>query len=341
MLKQRITKICMGFFFALTLGAQALAAEVNLYSARKENLVKPLLERFTADTGIRVNLVTGKADTLLKRLEVEGRNSPADILLTVDAGRLYRAKVSGVIQAVRSEILEQAIPVSYRDPEGYWFGLSLRARPIMYARGKVDPAELSSYESLAESKWKGRVCIRSSNNIYNQSLVASMIASKGEASTEDWAARFVSNFARRPKGGDRDQIKAVAAGLCDLAIVNTYYLGNMLHSKDESQRAAASQVVVLWPNQKDRGAHVNVSGAAITAASKNKANALKLLEFFVDNESQQWYAEVNSEYPVKPGVQWSETLKSWGEFKADKLNMAKLGEYNAAAVRLMDRAGWK
>ena len=324
-----------------TITLQVLADEVNLYSARKEKLIKPLLDRFTQQSGIRINLVTGKADALLKRLQSEGRNSPADILITVDAGRLYRAKKVGAIQAVQSEVLKEAIPATYRDPEGYWFGLSLRARPIMYVKDKVDPSELSTYEALADPKWKGRICIRSSNNIYNQSLVASMIASDGETITEAWARKLVKNFARPPKGGDRDQIKAAAAGICDLAIVNTYYLANMIHTKDKTQREAASKMAIFWPNQNGRGSHVNISGAAITASSKNKENAVKLLEFLTRNESQLWYAKVNGEYPVKSDINWSETLKSWGTFQADSVNMAKLGEYNAAAVKLMDRAGWK
>ena len=198
------------------------SGEVNLYSARKEQLIKPLLDRFTEETGISVNLVTGKADALLKRLETEGRNTPADLLITTDAGRLHRAKDAGVLQPVTSETLDTAIPENMRDPVGYWFGLSQRARPIFYVKGKVDPSELSTYEDLAGEKWKGRICIRSSSNIYNQSLVASMIANDGEQQTEAWASGLVANFARPPKGGDRDQIKAAAAGQCDIAIANTY-----------------------------------------------------------------------------------------------------------------------
>ncbi len=317
------------------------ASEVNLYSARKEALIKPLLDRFTEQTGIKVNLVTGKADALLKRLESEGRNSPADILLTVDAGRLHRAKELGVIQPIESATLEAAIPASYREPEGYWWGLSLRARPIMYVKGKVDPAELSTYEALTDPKWKGRICIRSSSNIYNQSLIASMIASNGAEATEKWSRGLVANFARPPRGGDRDQIKAAASGICDLAIANTYYLGNMLAGSDKAQREAASKVAVFWPNQDGRGAHVNVSGAALTASAKNREAAVRLIEFLVTDESQAWYAQVNSEYPVKPGVAWSKSLDGWGRFQADDINLERLGELNAEAVRIMDRAGWK
>jgi iron(III) transport system substrate-binding protein len=317
------------------------SGEVNLYSARKEQLIKPLLDRFTEETGIQVNLVTGKADALLKRLETEGRNTPADLLITTDAGRLHRAKEAGVLQTVTSTTLDEAIPVNLRDPEGYWFGLSQRARPIFYVKGKVDPSELSTYEDLASEKWKGRICIRSSDNIYNQSLVASMIANDGEQQAESWAKGFVANFARPPKGGDRDQIKAAAAGQCDIAIANTYYAGAMLSGKDEEQKAAAEKMGLFWPNQQGRGTHVNVSGIGMTTAAKNSENAIKLMEYLVGEDAQKWYAEVNHEYPVRAGVPWSDILKSWGEFKSDTLNLSRLGELNGDAVRLMDRAGWK
>lgn len=334
--------IVMAMSILVVLPSSALADdEVNLYSARKEELIKPLLDRFTDQTGIKVNLVTGKADALLKRLESEGANSPADLLITTDAGRLHRAKVAGVTQGVESPSLAQAVPESYRDPNGHWFGLSLRARPILYVKGKVDPGTLSTYEALAEAEWKGRICIRSSSNIYNQSLVASMIAAEGAEATEQWAKVLVGNLARAPKGGDRDQIKAAVAGQCDIAIANTYYLAGMHKSKDAAQRAAAERIAVFWPNQNGRGAHVNVSGAAVTKAARNRDAAIKLLEFLASDEAQQWYAETNGEYPIRPGVPVSETLAAWGEFKADNLNLAKLGELNGEAVRLMDRAGWK
>ena len=323
-------------------GGLAMATEeVNLYSARKEALIKPLLDRFSAETGIEVNLVTGKADALLKRLESEGRNSPADLLLTTDAGRLDRAKRAGVLAPVKSRVLEERVPANYRDPEGYWYGLSVRARPIVYVKGKVKPEELSTYEALADPKWKGRICIRSSNNIYNQSLVASMIAANGVEATEQWARAFVKNFARPPRGGDRDQIKAAAAGQCDIAIVNTYYLAMMLNSKDPAQRKAARRVAAFWPNQDGRGTHVNVSGIGLTAAARHREEAIRLMEFLASDEAQAWYARVNHEYPVRKDIEISETLKAWGKFKADELNLSLLGKYNAEAVRLMDRAGWK
>lgn len=338
-----INRITISFTLALTfVSPLAFAAEqVNLYSARKEALIKPLLDKFTRATGVEVNLVTGKADALLKRLQSEGRNSPADLFITVDAGRLYRATAAGVLQPIKSALLSKVVPAAYRDPEGYWYGLSLRARPIMYVKGKVNPEQLSTYEALADPRWKGRVCIRSSSNIYNQSLLASMIIAKGKVKTEAWAKNFVANFARPPKGGDRDQIKAAAAGQCDLAIANTYYLGQMLTGRDQAQRQAASKLAIFWPNQKDRGAHVNVSGAGVTKAAKNKSNAIRLLEYLVGDTSQAWYAEINNEYPVRQGVTTSKTVVSWGEFRADSVNLAQLGKHNADAVKLMDRAGWK
>ncbi|MES9822072.1 MAG: Fe(3+) ABC transporter substrate-binding protein [Candidatus Thiodiazotropha sp.] len=320
----------------------SLADEVvNLYSARKENLIKPLLDRFSEETGIKVNLVTGKADALLQRLQSEGRNTPADMLITTDAGRLHRAKAAGVTQAVESGVLRGLVPESFRDPDGHWYGLSLRARPILYVKGKVDPSRLSTYEALVDPEWDDRICIRSSGNIYNQSLVASMIAANGAEATETWAKAFVKQFARPPKGGDRDQIKAAAAGLCDIVIANTYYLAGMLTSKDKAQRDAAAKLAVFWPNQQGRGAHVNVSGAALTKAAKNRKNAIRLLEFLVNRDSQAWYAEANGEYPVRKDVDANQLLKGWGDFKMDRLNLAQLGLLNPDALRMMDRAGWK
>ncbi|HOW76668.1 MAG TPA: Fe(3+) ABC transporter substrate-binding protein [Candidatus Competibacteraceae bacterium] len=337
-------RILLSIFGLLTslLTPPALASgEVNVYSARKEDLIKPLLDDFSKQTGIKVNLVTGKEEALLQRLQSEGVNSPADVLLTSDAGRLAAAQQAGVLQAVQSASLNQNIPAIYRDPDGYWYGLSVRARPIIYARDRVKPKQLSTYEALADPQWKGKLCLRSSDSVYNQSLVAGMIAHHGEAKTEAWARGLVANLARPPKGGDRDQIKAVAAGECDVTLANTYYLGGMISSSDDAEKQAAAQVAVFWPDVQTTGVHVNVSGAGVTAHARQRDNAIKLLEFLASDQAQRWYAEVNSEYPVNPAIPPSATLKSWGEFKADTLNVAKLGELNAAAVKLMDRAGWK
>lgn len=319
----------------------SFADEVNIYSARKEELIKPLLDEFTAKTGIQVNLLTGKADALLKRLEIEGINSPADLLLTTDVGRLTRAQAAGVLQPIFSPTLDADVPANLRDPDGYWYGLSVRARTIMYAKDRVSPDKNLTYESLSDPKWKGRILIRSSNNIYNQSLVASMIEELGVEKTEKWARGLIANLARSPKGGDRDQIRGVAAGEGDICIANTYYLGKMLTSKKPEERAAASKIAIFWPNQNGRGTHINISGAGVTKSAKNKENAIKLLEFLLSDDAQRWYSEKNFEYPVKSGVAKSDILKSWGEFKADGLNLAVLGKNNAEAVRIMDRAGWK
>ncbi len=326
---------------ALASSFSASAAEVNVYSAREENLIKPLLDRFTAETGIQVNLITAGADELTTRMELEGANSPADLLLTVDVGRLQRAKDMGLLQAVDSDALEAAIPAQYRDTEGYWFGASLRARVVVYDRERVDPSQLSTYEDLADPKWRGKICVRSSSNIYNQSLGAAMVAHHGVETTEAWARGLVANFARQPQGGDRDQIAAVAIGQCELAIVNTYYLAGMINATDAAQREQAAKVAVFWPNQQDRGAHINISGVGLSAHAPNKDAAVQLMEFMVNDESQRWYAEVNNEYPVRAGVPVSATLQSWGEFKADSLALDQLGIHNAEAVRLMDRAGWR
>ncbi len=324
---------------------QVLAEDqvVNIYSARKEALILPLLEKFKKQTGIDFKLVTGKADALLKRLEMEDKLSPADVFITVDAGRLYRAKTSGVLQAIDNALLKKRVPENFRDVDNYWFGLSQRTRPLIYANERVKASELSSYESLTDDKWKGRICVRSSSNIYNQSLVASMIAANGIEKTEIWAKGLVANFARSPAGGDTDQIKAVAAGQCDIAIANTYYLGRLLLSDNEKDNAIAKKVAVFNPNQgeSDRGVHVNISGIGITRYANNVESANRLLEFLLNDEAQAWYAKVNSEYPVVKGVELSATVKSFGEFKADNVYLGKLGLNNLAAVKLMDRAGWR
>jgi len=325
----------------ITAASITAAAEVNIYSAREENLIKPILDRYTAQTGTKINLVTGGADELIKRLELEGVNSPADLLLTVDVGRLLRAKDADLLQPVDSDILEDVIPVQYRDSNGYWFGVSLRSRVIVYDKARVDPAQLSTYEALADPKWKGKICVRSSTNIYNQSLTAAMVSHNGVEVTEQWARGLVANLARNPQGGDRDQINAIAAGQCELALVNTYYLAGMLKSTVGNDKTTAESVGVFWPNQQGRGAHINISGAGVTKSAKNTEAAIELLEFMVSEEAQQWYADVNDEFPVRAGIAASEILQSWGEFKADNIPLEQLGIHNADAVRLMDRAGWK
>ncbi len=319
--------------------ASTQAAEVNVYSARQQELIKPLLDKFSQQTGIKVNLITGKPDELLSRMQSEGRNSPADLLISTDVGRLYRAQQAGLLQPLQSNTLEQAIPAALRDPAGHWFGLTTRARPIIYVTGKVDPKDLSTYEDLASPKWRGKICIRSSDNIYNQSMLAGMIAVLGEEKTQAWANGLVQNFAQPPKGGDRDQIKAAAAGVCDIAIANTYYLAAMFD--DAKDTAAAKAVSVFWPNQQDRGVHINISGAAVAKYAPNAKQAAQLLEYMTGAEAQAWYAQTNHEYPVVQGVARSSVLQGFGEFKADALPLVKLGELNQQAIQTMDKAGWK
>jgi len=296
--------------------------ELNVYSARKEALIKPLLDQFATTHNVKVNLVTGKADALIERLSNEGKHSPADVLITVDAGRLHRAKQAELLQPITDASILALAPSQYRDPEN------------------VKAEDLSTYENLADSKWKNKICIRSSNNIYNQSLVASLIAHHGIETTQAWANKFIQNFARKPQGGDRDQVKAVAAGQCDIAIVNSYYLGNMMKGSEEEQ-ATAAKVKLFWPNQNDRGTHVNISGIGITKNAKNTDLALKLIKFLYTDESQAWYADVNLEFPVIDGVASNSILENWGAFKADTLNLSQLGELNATAVQVMDKAKWR
>jgi iron(III) transport system substrate-binding protein len=318
-----------------------VAEQVNLYSARKEALIKPLLDKFTQETGISVNLVTGNADNLITRLKSEGKYSPADLLLTTDVGRLYRAKQQGLTQKINMSEAISTLPNNFRDEQGHWLGLSLRARPLMVAIDRVDTETLNKMEDLTNPEWKDRVCIRSSSNIYNQSMVAALIAQLGESATQEWVNGLVNNFSRSPQGGDRDQIKAVAAGMCDVAIANTYYLAGMLSSEDVTTQEQAKKIKVIWPNQADRGVHINISGVALTKNAPNKDAASRLIDFLLSNESQLWYAKTNHEYPVLANVAWSELLQSFGTFKTEQIPLTQLGELNAAAVKIMDRAGWK
>lgn len=317
------------------------AAEVNVYSARKEALIKPALDKFTQQTDIQVNLITGKADALISRIKTEGKFSPADVLLTTDAGRLVRAKQLGLTQAYQSDTIHSQVPEQLRDEQGHWFALTMRARPIMVVKGSAQASLTLDYESLAGTDLNGKVCVRSSSNIYNQSMISALIHQVGAEKAETFVSGLVKNFARPPKGGDRDQIKALVAGQCQFAIANTYYLAAMLQSKDPSQVAIAKQVHVIWPNQDDRGAHVNISGAALAKEAPNSDSAKQLLDFLLNEDSQSWYAQANHEYPVRAGVANSPVLSEMGAFKAEQVPLARVGELNTEAVKLMDRAGWK
>lgn len=315
--------------------------EVNVYSYRQDFLIRPFLDRFTEATGITVNVVHAQ-NGMLERLKAEGENTPADLVLTVDIGRLQAHKDAGLLQPIRSEVIERNVPPQYRDPDGAWVGLTTRARVIFHAKDRVKPDELATYEDMADPKWRRRICMRSGSHRYNVALVASMIAAHGEAATEAWLEGLVANFARKPQGNDRAQVKAIKEGVCDIALGNTYYMGNMATNDEhpeQKQWAAAS--AILFPNQGDRGTHVNISGAGVVKHSKRPQNAIKLIEFLSGAEAQEMYAKANFEYPVKDGVAWHPLVESWGRFKADPLRLARIAELSPLAQMLIHRAGWQ
>ena len=313
---------------------------LTLYTHRHYDSDKLIFKRFEETTGIIINVVKASADELIQKMETEGNQSPADLLLTVDAGRLVRAKNKNLLQSANSDILNSTIPMHLKDSSNYWFGLTKRARVIVYNKETVTSSDLADYEDLVNEKWKNKILIRSSNNIYNQSLMASIIANKGIDSAKVWAEGIVNNFARSPKGNDRDQVKAILAKEGDLAIINTYYLGKLINSKDSNEVAAGNAVGIFFPNQENRGTHINVSGIGIAKNSKNKLNAVKFIEYLISEEVQEIFANANYEYPVNKYAKSSKLLESWGEFKEDKLSLTKLGELNKKAVILFDEVKW-
>ena len=314
------------------------AAEVvNVYSYRQPFLIKPMFDAFTRETGIAVNVVYAKKG-LLERLSHEGANSPADLIFTVDIGRLTDAVNAGVTQAVESAALETNIPPQYRDPDGQWFGLTARARILVASKDRVKAGEISTYEDLADPKWKGRICTRSAKNAYMVALTAAMISHYGEAKAGDWLRGVKANLARKPQGNDRAQVKAIMEGVCDVAVINHYYMGKMMTNED--QAAWAASVNMIYPNQESYGTHMNVSGMALTRSAPNKSNAIKLMVYLSDDLAQQMYAEQNFEYPVKQGVPWSGLLQSFGSYKADDLGLAELAAHREAASKLADKVGY-
>jgi len=315
--------------------------EVNIYTHRHYKPDQELFAQFEKETGIKVNVVNASADELIQKMSLEGEQSPADVLITVDAGRLVRAKNNGLLQSVKSEFLEETIPSHLKDADNQWFALTKRARVVVYNPDNVKAEDLSTYEALTDDKWKNKILIRSSSNIYNQSLMASIIANSDEATAVKWAEGIVANMARSPKGNDRDQIKAVVAGEGDLAVVNTYYIGKLLNSKNADEVKAGEGIKVFFPNQEGRGAHVNVSGAGVAKYAPNKVNAIKFIEFLASEKAQKVFAKANYEYPVNTKVMPSELLQSWGSFKEDTLSLSKLGENNKKAVLAFDAASWK
>jgi iron(III) transport system substrate-binding protein len=332
---------------ALLLSAVAASAwaqdkVLNLYSSRHYQTDEALYANFTRQTGIRINRIEAGEDALIERVRNEGARSPADVLVTVDAGRLWRAEQLGFFQPVKSALLEARIPASLREPGGLWFGFSTRARLIAYNKARVKPAEVADYEALAEPRWKGRVCMRSSTNVYNLSLMGALIDHLGEAKAEQWAQGVKANFARDPKGGDTDQLKSVAAGECDVTVTNQYYYARLARSAKADEREIAGKVGVVFPNQSSWGAHVNVSGAGVMKHAPNRDAAVKFLEYLASDEAQRYFADGNNEWPVVAGVRPDNpVLKAFGDFRQDAINVSVLGRNQPAAQKIFDRVGWK
>ncbi len=318
-----------------TASAPSTDAPVTIYSSRKEQLIQPLLDKYMEETGAKVELVTDKPGPLMERLKVEGKNTEADILLTVDAGNLWKATKDGLLQPITSEVIEANVPAKFRDPQGNWTGLSLRARTIFYNPKTVKPEELSTYADLADPKWKGKLCLRTSKKVYNQSLVASMIGHLGAEKTEEVVKGWVANLATDVFSNDTKMLEAIAAGQCGVGIANSYYYGRKVAKEPEFP------VKIFFANQNTTGTHTNVSGAGVVKNSDNVAGAQHLIEWLSSDKAQSIYASADKEYPVKEDVEVSELLASWGDFKTDDINVAKFGELQADSIKLMDKAGYK
>lgn len=325
----------LGVLLLASLALPAAAETLVVYSARNEQLIKPIFDAYARETGIEVKFTTGDAAVLIERLGAEGRNTPADVLMTVDAGELWNAAERGLLRPIDSAVLEKNIPAYLRDPGKRWFGLSVRARTIAYSTERVDPKTLSTYEALAGPEWKGRLCLRTSKKVYNQSLVATMIARLGEAKTEQVVRGWVANLATDVFPNDTQLLESIAAGQCDVGIINTYYYGRIVKDKP------GFPVKLFWPNQAAGGVHVNISGAGVVAASRRQAQATKFLEWLSAGEAQQHFAAVNMEFPANPAVPVDPLVASWGKFEPSPMNVAEAGRLQPDAVRLMDRAGYR
>jgi iron(III) transport system substrate-binding protein len=338
-----VAALVVAAVLAIPFVSTAQDRELNLYSSRHYDTDERLYSDFTAQTGIQINRIEGPEDQLIERIINEGASSPADILLTVDAGRLWRADQAGLFQPTSSETLNSRVPAHLRHPEGHWFGLSKRARVLVYSTERVNPSELSTYEALADPAWRGRIVVRSSTHPYNQSLVGSLIEADGLEATQQWAFGIVSNLARAPQGGDTDQIKAVAAGVGDVAISNQYYLARLLKSSNAEDQDVASKVGLFFPNQGlgERGTHVNISGGGVIKTAPNRDAAVAFLEYLTSDSAQDYFARGNNEYPVVEGIQLDPVLASWGPFREDSLSAATYGANNRGALFIMDRAGWR
>lgn len=325
----------------LASGAPGQAQEVlNLYSSRHYQTDEALYAGFTELTGIEINRIEGDGDALIERMKSEGQNSPADVFLTVDAGRVWRAEEAGLFQPVESDALNKAVPANLRHPDGLWYGFSARARLIYYSKDSVQPGEINAYEDLADPKWKGKVCIRSSSNIYNQSLLSSIIAAHGEDEAQEWAQGVVDNFARKPVGGDTDQLRGIAAGECEIAVANSYYFVRLMTNPSDKDKGVADKIGWLFPNQEGRGTHVNISAAGVLKHAPHKEAAVKFLEYLASPEAQRHFADGNNEYPVVEGVEPNEALKELGDFEADPVNVSVYGQNQAKAQMIFDSVGW-
>jgi iron(III) transport system substrate-binding protein len=315
---------------------------LNLYTARHYSTDEALYENFTKQTGIKINRIEGGEDALFERIRAEGANSPADVFITVDIGRIWRAEQAGIFAPVKSKVLESRIPAAYRDPEGEWFGFSARARVIAYNKTMVKPGEITRYEDLADPKWKGKICVRSGSHPYQLSLMAGMVSALGEAKAEEWVKGLTANLARAPKGGDTDQLRAVAAGECAIALSNQYYVVRLMRSEKPEDRKVMESLAIVWPNQNDRGVSMNISGGGMLKNAPHKEAAVKFLEYLASDEAQAYFANGNNEWPVVPGVKINNpALERLGEFKADPINVGELGRNQPVAQKMADRAGYK
>jgi len=317
------------------------AKEINIYSHRQPFLINPFLEAFTNKTGIKTNVVYSKTG-LAERLQAEGENSPADVILTVDIARLYVYKDKDLLASIESKKLEKNIPQHLRSPDNTWFGLSKRSRVIVVSKDSDASERIKRLEDLSDPQWKGKVCSRPGSHVYNRALMASMIAAHGEIKAEKWAKGLVSNLARRPQGNDRAQVKAIYEGQCEIGIINNYYFGKLKFSDDPKQREWTKNLKLIFPNQEegDRGSHVNISGGGVVKFSKNKKEAIALLEFLTDKNAQNLYGEINFEYPVNPAISPTKELLSWGTFREDNLQIIKIAELAPLAQKIIDRVGW-
>jgi iron(III) transport system substrate-binding protein len=337
---KRIALVLVGL--ALAWSAAAQEQVVNVYSSRHYQTDEALYAGFTKATGIKVNRIEAGEDALIERIRNEGARSPADVLVTVDAGRLWRAEQLGLFQPVKSATLEERIPENLREPGGHWFGFSMRARVIAYNKAKVRPGEITSYEELADPKWKGRVCMRSSTNVYNLSLMGALIDHLGEARAETWAKNVRANLAQEPKGGDTDQLKAVAAGQCDVTVSNQYYYARLARSEKPEEKQIAERLGIVFPNQASWGTHVNISGAGVLKHAPHREAAVKFLEYLASDSAQRYFADGNNEWPVVRGLKVDNAvLNTLGEFKRDRLNVAVLGKNQPSSQKIYDRVAWK